>query len=431
MDTVGTALCQAIRDFATITCPRYRTRELPRETRARTSRQQEQAKRGKGTKQRRTAGVKDKPFNTTTFKLHCIPDYVPTIRKYGTTDSYSTQTVSLPPYPLAIVLLNKSQQSELAHRLSKMWYRVSNKNRAFINQITSRECRTRFYCAMLEEINKEQNPPASVPESQPRLNNGDTPSHSSERYWIPKAATVKDLTSWLVENRGDPALRVSVRFVCCWLITLVFTQDFRPRLLDHLYSRIKGRPYDGDELYFSGLEHDNIIIEQNRMYEHKTIRFRSTTYDGRRMEESANPHAHADIMVLSHEDGVDGRAAFPYWHARIIGIYHFMVSERTEGEACLSSPSRMDVLLVRWLGFDSPDGQSGWRARQLHKIGFLPDTDVHGPAFGFLDPKEVIRMVHLIPDFASIRTKDLLTGKSMAVPDPGLDGEYPTYYVAM
>ena len=149
------------------------------------------------------------------------------------------------------------------------------------------------------------------------------------------------------------------------------------------------------------------------------------------MEESANPHVHADIMVLSHEDGVDGRAAFPYWHARIIGIYHFMVSKRTEGEACLSSPSRMDVLLVQWLGFDSPDGQSGWRARQLHKIGFLPDTDVHGPAFGFLDPKEVIRMVHLIPDFASIRTKDLLTGKSMAVPDPGLDGEYPTYYVAM
>ena len=79
---------------------------------------------------------------------------------------------------------------------------------------------------MLEEINKEQNPPTSVPESQPCLDNGDTPSRSSEQYWIPKAATVKDLTSWLVENWGDPALHVSVHFVCCWLITLVFTQDF-------------------------------------------------------------------------------------------------------------------------------------------------------------------------------------------------------------
>jgi hypothetical protein len=149
------------------------------------------------------------------------------------------------------------------------------------------------------------------------------------------------------------------------------------------------------------------------------------------MEESAKPHTHADIMVLSHEEGVGGCAAFPYWHARIIGIYHFMVCKRTEGEAGLSSPSQMDVLLVRWLGFDSPDRQSGWRARQLHKVGFLPDTDIHGPAFGFLDPREVIRMVHLIPDFASIRTKDLLTRQSIAILDSDLDGEYPTYYVAM
>jgi hypothetical protein len=134
-------------------------------------------------------------------------------------------------------------------------------------------------------------------------------------------------------------------------------------------------------------------------------------------------------MVLSHEDGADGRPAFPYWHARIIGIYHLMVREKTEGG--LSPPSRKDVLFVRWFGFDSPDGQSGWRAQQMHKVGFLPDTDIHGPAFGFLDPNEVIRMVHLIPDFSSIRTKELLTGQSMAIPKPHPDGEYPVYYVAM
>jgi hypothetical protein len=208
----------------------------------------------------------------------------------------------------------------------------------------------------------------------------------------------------------------------------VFTQNFRPRLIDHLYSRIQGRPYDGDELSFSSHEHDNIIFDQNRIYEHKTIRFRSTTYDVRRMEESAKPHTHADIMVLSHEDDAE---AFPYWHARIIGIYHFMVCERTEGEAGLSPPSRMDVLLVRWLGFDSPDGQSGWRARQLHKVGFLPDTDEHGPAFGFLDPNQVLRMVHLIPDFSAIRTKALLTRDSIAIESPHPEGECPVYYVAM
>jgi hypothetical protein len=167
------------------------------------------------------------------------------------------------------------------------------------------------------------------------------------------------------------------------------------------------------------------------MYNHKTIQFRSTTYDGRRIEESTKPHAHADIMVLSHEEAVDGRAAFPYWHARIIGIYHFMVSERIEGEAGLSPPERMDILLVQWFGLDSPDGQSGWAAWQLHKVGFLPDTDEHGPAFGFLDPNQVLQMVHLIPDFSAIHTKALLTGDSIATECPHPDGECPVYHVAM
>ena len=67
----------------------------------------------------------------------------------------------------------------------------------------------------------------------------------------------------------------------------------------------------------------------------------------------------------------------------------------------------------------------------MHKVGFLPDSDVHGPTFGFLDPREVIQMVHMILDFASVKTKDLLTGESMAIPEPDLDGEYPMYYVAM
>jgi hypothetical protein len=211
----------------------------------------------------------------------------------------------------------------------------------------------------------------------------------------------------------------------------VFEQDFRTRLLDHLYSRIKGRPYNGDEHTFMDRECDSIIIEQNRLYDHKTIRFNSTTYDAHRIEESANPQTHADIMVLSHEDGVDGRPAFPYWHARIVGIYHVMVRERTHGGAGLSAPSQMDVLFVRWFGFNSPDGQSGWGARQMHKIGFLPDTNEQGPTFGFLDPNHVICMVHLIPDFTTVCTKTLLCGDSMAIQEPHPEGECPVYYMAM
>ncbi|KAH9021906.1 hypothetical protein EDB85DRAFT_1871611, partial [Lactarius pseudohatsudake] len=89
---IGTSLCQTLRKFANITCPRYATKELPREATARKARQQNQAARtGK-----KPASTKAKQirFNMTTFKMHCIPDYPAVVRRYGTTDSYSTQTVS-------------------------------------------------------------------------------------------------------------------------------------------------------------------------------------------------------------------------------------------------------------------------------------------------------------------------------------------------
>jgi hypothetical protein len=37
---------------------------------------------------------KAKNFNLSTYKWHALGDYANAIRRYGTTDSYSTQTVS-------------------------------------------------------------------------------------------------------------------------------------------------------------------------------------------------------------------------------------------------------------------------------------------------------------------------------------------------
>jgi hypothetical protein len=57
----------------------------------------------------------------------------------------------------------------------------------------------------------------------------------------------------------------------------------------------------------------------------------------------------------------------------------------------------MEFLFVRWFGCDlSP--KPGWRAKRLIQLGFVPGN---GPdAFGFIDPAQVIRSLHLIPAFA-------------------------------
>lgn len=96
LDQLTTKLGQAIRKFSKVTCQAFITHELPRETAAR-ARQRVKMNNGKeeGTFTKTTRNVKQ--FNMSTPKLHFLGDYVPTIKYYGTTDSYSTQTVSQPP----------------------------------------------------------------------------------------------------------------------------------------------------------------------------------------------------------------------------------------------------------------------------------------------------------------------------------------------
>jgi hypothetical protein len=68
----------------------------------------------------------------------------------------------------------------------------------------------------------------------------------------------------------------------------------------------------------------------------------------------------------------------------------------------------------------------GWKTKKLHQIGFVEgDT-----AFGFVDPADVIRAVHLIPRFSEGSTKDSL-GPSTAWSALEKDEDWVRYYVNM
>ena len=93
MDNVTTTLGAEFRNFQTNVCPAYSTRELKREEEARKHRQSK----NNTTKLQSTGstGRMKKTLNVQTYKFHALGDYVETIRRYGTTDSYSTALVSL------------------------------------------------------------------------------------------------------------------------------------------------------------------------------------------------------------------------------------------------------------------------------------------------------------------------------------------------
>ncbi|EJD00044.1 uncharacterized protein FOMMEDRAFT_112387 [Fomitiporia mediterranea MF3/22] len=85
----------ALRKFASDTCPVFATTELAAETRRRVSRMAKK-RGGNDTQQTRTSGsdginanVK-KAFNANTSKVHAVGHYAKQIVEYGTTDSYST-----------------------------------------------------------------------------------------------------------------------------------------------------------------------------------------------------------------------------------------------------------------------------------------------------------------------------------------------------
>ncbi|KAJ7728799.1 hypothetical protein DFH07DRAFT_757130 [Mycena maculata] len=85
-----------LRRFKWVTCLHWDTKELPSEAAARGRREAKKAaKGGKGKAHTKTSANK-KEFSLSTYKLHSLGDYVPSILWFRTSDSYSTQPASDP-----------------------------------------------------------------------------------------------------------------------------------------------------------------------------------------------------------------------------------------------------------------------------------------------------------------------------------------------
>jgi hypothetical protein len=94
LDNQTTALGEQLRHFQSVTCSAYSTSELKREMAARKRREsRRQSKVGSSLNIREKNQRRPKIFNLNTYKAHSFGDYVATIKRYGTTDSYTTAIV--------------------------------------------------------------------------------------------------------------------------------------------------------------------------------------------------------------------------------------------------------------------------------------------------------------------------------------------------
>jgi hypothetical protein len=194
-------------------------------------------------------------------------------------------------------------------------------------------------------------------------------------------------------------------------LTPLTVQDFVSKLKNHILPRIKEihrqalaseealNPLRGGLSAMRALNPDNnsVFFQSDRMYRHHLARFNYTTYDVRRSQDVINPGtSHRDIMILANSADDDSGSSHPFLYARVLGIYHVNVIYTGEGSLDYAA-RRVEFLWVRWFKYD--DNRSmDWSDLTIDRIRFF--AMAHEGAFGFVDPKDVLRACHIVPAFA-------------------------------
>ncbi|KAJ3831265.1 hypothetical protein F5878DRAFT_676704 [Lentinula raphanica] len=386
LETITQQLGKLMREFRDLSDSDFKPFETEREVQARNRRQQQTAG---GSGSNHIQGRQRKSLNLFTYKWHALPDYVPFIRWFGTTDGISTQV------------------GELAHRVVKKLYSLGNKKKD-PKQIGRRLRRIDWSKRVFDRhgIHTKRR------QQQRVLNTENAAELLAAHHQIGRQSKHKyDIGSFVQKYRDDPAAK-----------------NFWPKLQDHLLGRLLNLDFDGDtHESFTDQDRNHIRLKGGQFVSLKTCRINYTTYDVRRDQDTINPRNHADVMMLS---GEDEPGAHPYWYARVLGIYRAtVISSHPQANTTRTGPQDMEFLWVRWFGID-PEHRSGSHYARLPKVGFVDESDPF--AFGFLDPARVIRGCHLMPAFMDRRTNGLLSTTNPTIArKPGETDDWTHFYVGI
>ncbi|KAI9067490.1 hypothetical protein FKP32DRAFT_1673036 [Trametes sanguinea] len=419
-----------LRRFKQKTCEAYHTVELPKEVEARRRHQQQtDASKRISSSTNGPSGMphgpqvavsnaevstmpvpRKKEYNMNTYKIHSLGDYPDAMVSVGTLDSYTTRL------------------GELAHRAAKYRYSRTSK-KGFVKQISDIERRESRLHHMAHELSvgsshadSSESPTAATggtlstgDYANPEVTEGEFVSPTVHHHIGTSQKAYEYLPQFVRRHLADPAVK-----------------SFIPKLKAHLRRRIDGQRDDAD------IPEDDartLLFEHDRIFRHQTMQVNYTTYDVRRGQDIIHISTdHCNVMVQANEDPaalVEGPAdgsdnlgdGTLFWYAQVLGIYHANVLDMRG--ATSPAPVRMEFLHVRWFGRD-PEWRSGWDAKRLDRVGFVPASDEG--AFGFLDPSDVIRACHLIPAYHEGRTRTLLGHSPLSQPS-GAEDDWERYYV--
>jgi hypothetical protein len=328
-------------------------------------------------------------------------------------------------------------QSELEHRTSKARFLRTN-GRLIPLQLSKIERRQRHIRAIRENLRR-------LPGSETNLDLESVADDLQLQYNIGKTEnTPVHVPTFLQNNDGDPAIKAS-NLVHSYHFHLPMSpmQNFFSKLRGHLLPRIlevlrreaishPGYPAFGT--VFSDVGDSTptntdackfVFLRNDRVYHHQLCRFHFTTYDVRRGSDTINPStARCNIMLLADNADVvdDSSTGHPFLYARVLGVYHANIVYTGPGMHDYQA-RRLDFLWVRWYEVVDPD-TAGWSSSRLDSVRFPPMNGED--AFGFVDPKDVLRTCHIIPNFAKGKRHADGVGVSRCAKDAG---DYCQYYI--
>lgn len=172
----------------------------------------------------------------------------------------------------------------------------------------------------------------------------------------------------------------------------------------------------------------HVAIQGNKIYSHKIFRIDYIAYDGQKCQDVIHVNAQqCNMMMLNKEftNPTKDPSTHPYMYGRVLGIFHANVSFAGPLHAGVERPGfhRLDFAWVHW--YDHLGRQNEFSLDRVSPASL--DSSRIGETVSFVDPADILRAVHLIPQF-SLRKPGGRVPKSRMIEDKEV---WSAYYVNM
>ena len=150
---------------------------------------------------------------------------------------------------------------------------------------------------------------------------------------------------------------------------------------------------------YTNAHRSHVTIIKDALYRHAKLSIRYTTYDMQTSEDTMYPKNNPGVMVASPEHGQ------PYLFARVLDVFHTEVTSDADNAMFPHNQRiRLEMVWVHWYQPIQQQGPLGFNCLQYPSISLCPSN--RPDSYGLVHPDDIVRSVHLIPDFDSVPTPD-------------------------